>query len=120
MSECRTDWSEEFTDWLVDLVEMSMKCSIGVFEDTWYKQKEGVPTGGSLCVQLANIAVYSKMRKVVYSDPKLMEKINSVKRYVDDGAGTFTGTVEEFKQWIKTVNERLAQFGFILLYFKYV
>jgi hypothetical protein len=88
-----------------------MKSSIGVFENVWYRQKGGVPTGGSLCVQLANIAVFSKMRKAVYSDTRLMEKVKSVKRYIDDGAGGFEGSEEEFKVWLEEVNQRLAQYG---------
>ena len=111
ISECRPDWSEDFCSWLISLVEMSLKCSIGVFENVWYRQKGGVPTGGSLCVQLANITVYSRMRKLIYLDPILMEKVKSVKRYFDDGAGTYNGSKEEFHNWIATVNQRLAPDG---------
>jgi hypothetical protein len=114
MEECRPDWSIEFRDWVISLVKMSMKCSVGVFEDNWYTQKTGVPTGGSLCVQLANIAVFSKLRKAVYSQPELMEKVTSVKRYIDDGAGFFTGSKEEFKTWLSTVNQSLAEYGLVI------
>ena len=114
ISECRPDWSEDFCNWLILLVQMSLKSSIGVFENVWYVQKGGVPTGGTLCVQLANIAVYSKMRKVVFSDPFLMKDIKSTKRYIDDGAGVFMGTREEFLNWITIVNIRLAQFGLVI------
>jgi len=114
MTECRPDWSPEFCSWLISLIEMSMKSSIGVFEDSWFRQKSGVPTGGSLCVQLANIAVFAMMRKAVYSKPQLMEKVISVKRYIDDGAGGFEGTEEEFKDWLKEVNSNLVQFGLVI------
>ena len=93
---------------------MSLNSSIGVFENVWYVQNGGVPTGGTLCVQLANITVYSKMRKVVYSDPILMMNIKSTKRYIDDGAGAFMGTSEEFINWITLVNIRLSQFGLVI------
>ena len=46
--ECRPDWSQDFVKWLIDLVRMSLESSVGIFEGNWYKQKKGVPTGGSL------------------------------------------------------------------------
>ena len=81
------------------------------FEGNWYKQKKGVPTGGSLCVQLANITVYSIMRKAVYNDETIMNNIMSAKRYVDDGAGLFNGSREAFNSWIVPVNKKLCPFG---------
>ena len=112
--ECRPHWSDEFVDWLVDLVELSLESSVGVFDNTWYKQKKGVPTGGSLCVQLANITVYSIMRTAVYSNEELMENVINAKRYIDDGAGFFKGNTEEFKNWITLVNNKLAPFGLLI------
>ena len=90
---------------------MSLKSSIGVFEDTWYKQNGGVPTGGTLCVQLANIAVYSIMRKALYNKPELMEKVVAIKRYIDDGAGLFLGTAKDFSIWLAALNRNLSVFG---------
>ena len=87
--ECRPEWSTDFITWLVDLVNISLESSVGIFNGDWYKQQKGVPTGGSLCVQLANITVYSTMRKVVYSDETLMNDVVSPKRHIDDGAGFF-------------------------------
>ena len=111
MSECRPDWTPEFSAWIVDLVNLSLQASVGIFEGTWYRQKNGVPTGGSLCVQLANIAVYRIMNKVIYSDQQLMKKIAALKRYIDDGSGVFIGTKRQFSEWIRTVNTRLAAYG---------
>ena len=47
----------------------------------------GVPTGGSLCVQLANITVFYFMNNAVYSKPEIMANVVEAKRYIDDGAG---------------------------------
>ena len=33
-----------------------------------------------------------------------MEKIISIKRYIDDGAGTWIGTQEDFESWLGEVN----------------
>ena len=114
MTECRPWWSPEFCEWITSLVEISLRSSIGVFENTWYRQNGGVPTGGSLCVQLANISVYAKMREAVYSKPSLMEKVVSVKRYIDDGAGGFSGNQSEFESWIIEINTSLQPYGLII------
>ena len=111
MNQLRPDWSENFKAWLIDLVNHSLKSSIGFFEDTWYRQIHGVPTGGSLCVQLANIAVFYVLDKLVYSNQELMRQVSSVKRYIDDGAGQFTGSARQFSTWINKVNEAIAQYG---------
>ena len=59
MDECREDWDPNFKQWMLELVGLSLRASVGIFNSSWYKQKRGVPTGGSLCVQIANISVYS-------------------------------------------------------------
>ena len=111
MTECRTEWSEEFKQWILALVDLSFRASIGQFEGDWYQQLVGIPTGGSLCVQIANIAVYYYMRKVVYSDEHLMKNVSTVKRYIDDGAGFFDGTKRQFSEFISNVNSRLGSVG---------
>ena len=111
MIENRTEWSEDLKRWIIDLVKMSLKSAIGQFEDHFYRQKNGIPTGGSLCVQLANIAVYYIMRKEVYSSEDLMSKVPSLKRYIDDGAGFFSGTKRQYTDWINKVNQLLFKHG---------
>ena len=110
MDECRSDWTDQFKTWIIDLVKLSFKSSVGQFEGCWYRQKKGVPTGGSLCVQIANIAVYYCLREVVYSDPTLMTNIVTTKRYIDDGGGFFEGTKRQFSDFIHNVNTKLNQF----------
>ena len=69
------------------------------------------PHRGSLCVQLAYITVFYVLEKLVYSNQELMRQASSVKRYIDDGAGQFTGSTRQFSTWIKKVNEAIAQYG---------
>ena len=58
MKSCRPDWSLQFQMWLIELVSLSLESAVGCFDEQWYIQKTGIPTGGSLCVQLASITVY--------------------------------------------------------------
>ena len=113
MESCR-EWDNGFQDWIIDLVDISLRSSVGMFEGAWYKQKIGVPTGGSLCVQLANIAVFYILHKILYSNPTLMAKILDVMRYIDDGAGFFLGTNEEYVEWINEVNLQLNPYGLFI------
>ena len=91
-----------------------MKSAVGKFEGHWYRQKNGIPTGGSLCVELANITVYYIMQKEVYSNPNLMKYIAYVKRYIDDGAGFFTGSRRQFECWLSNVNHALDRHGLVI------
>ncbi|KAL5269695.1 hypothetical protein ACHWQZ_G003229 [Mnemiopsis leidyi] len=111
MDECRENWNPYFKQWMLKLVDLSLRAAVGMFNESWYKQKRGVPTGGSLCVQIANIAVYYIMRDLVYSDETLMKHIKSVKRYIDDGSGAFSGTKRQFGEFIKKVNDRISCHG---------
>ena len=79
MVDCRPDWSPSKRKWILDLIDISLRASIGKFKDSFYRQKIGVPTGGSLCVQLANITVYYIMKKAVYSNPQLMNNVKELK-----------------------------------------
>ena len=78
---------------------------------TNYRNKFRCAVHINLCVQLANITVYYLLNKHVYSNPELMSQVASVKRYIDDGAGQFTGTVRQFSSWIKKVNDYIVPIG---------
>ena len=114
MVTCRPGWSDKKRKWILDLVKISLISSIGKFKDKFYLQKNGVPTGGSLCVQLANIAVYYIMNIAVYSNEDLMQYVKEVKRYIDDGAGFFLGSERMFTTWMSKVNEALAPYGLLI------
>ena len=112
MLECRRlDWSNGFQEWVIALVRHSLKSAVGKFDGYWYRQKKGIPTGGSLCVELANITVYYVMRKQVYNNINLMKHVKHVKRYIDDGAGFFTSNKRQFVIWLAAVNRALETDG---------
>ena len=111
METCGIDWSNELKEWIIDLVDISLRSAIGKFENSWYLQRNGVPTGGSLCVELANITVYYIMNKLVYSNKGMMKYVKVVKRYIDDGVGFFTSTIRKFDEWINQINDALSIYG---------
>ena len=93
--------------WILDLIDLSLRASVGKYKDNWFIQKNGVPTGGSLCVQLANITVFYIMNKAVYSNPRLMQYVKELMRYIDDGAGFYLGYERSLRTWMKAVKEAL-------------
>ena len=111
MQKYRPSWSQAKQEWLIALIDISLCASIGKFKDNFYLQKNGVPTGGSLCVQLANFAVFYIMHKAVYSQTKMMSNVKEAMRYIDDGAGFYVGSEHSFKAWMKTVNAALTPYG---------
>ena len=60
------------------------------------------------------MTVYYLLRKEVYSKPELMKNLTAIKRYIDDGAGTFKGSKREFKLWLQSVNRALDQYGLLI------
>ena len=111
--ENRSEWSHEFINCIVDLCDISMQSSFGVFKDIWYKQKNGISTGSSLSVQLADITVYYVLRKCLYNKEELMKLVanNGIKRFVDDGVGLFSGSLNEFDSFRNKINIDLRKYG---------
>ena len=111
MDSCRSHWPTELKDWILHLVQLSIDASIGEFQDKFYKQKRGLPTGGSLIVEIANIAVYFVLKQVLYDDPVLMKDIISIKRYIDDGVGLHTMRKRSFDNWKNKISAKVLQFA---------
>ena len=111
MDTCRSDWSDGLKSWLLSLIDFSLRASVAKYDDNWWKQRNAAPTGGSLCVQLANITVFYVMSKKLYSDPNMMAQIEEIKRFIDDGAGFFYGTEQQFNEWLSEVNRRINPLG---------
>ena len=111
MDTCRPDWSDDLKNWILALIDFSLRASVAKYDDNWWKQKNGIPTGGSLCVQLANITVYFVMSQKVYDKPDKMINVAEVKRFIDDGAGLYSGSQNGFEEWLRMVNSEIGEQG---------
>ena len=107
----RDDWPTKLKDWIIDLVLLSIEASVGEFMGKFYRQRKGLPTGGSLIVEIANITVYYVLQKSVYSDKSMMKNIVAVKRFIDDGVGIHQMTKRLFDRWKAEVSVRVNKFG---------
>ena len=45
MNTCRPGWSTQKKKWILDLIDLSLRASVGKFKDDWNIKKNGVPTG---------------------------------------------------------------------------
>ena len=88
-----------------------MSAGFGKFKGKWYRPATGIPTGGNISVQLANIAVYYALFKCLFSKPEMMTHIISTIRFIDDGGGVFTGTREQFDSWKNILTQNLRQYN---------
>ena len=111
MNTCRKSWSEDFRDWIIESIKLSMKSAVGEFQNHFYKPLKGIATGGSLSVPSENIVVFYALKLGVYSDRSLMQNIISIKRFIDDGAGLHHMSKRNFLFWKKTVSAKVALFG---------
>ena len=105
INECRPGWSVELVDWIIQLVELSLNSAFAKYGRSWYRSLIGIPTGGSLSVVLANIAVYYALRTVLVDNyaPELVD----FKRFIDDIAGMWLGSEEAFNIWADKINAQL-------------
>jgi len=111
ISELRPDWSDDFVGWILDLVDLSLGSCFGKHGDLWFRNKGGIATGGSLSVSLANITVYYVLRCVIYDSGNVPKGLLGLKRFVDDLAGLWVGSKNDFITWANMVNESLNRFG---------
>ena len=96
------------------MINLSMSAGFGKFEEKWYKPITGIPTGGNISVQLANIAVFYAMYKCLFCKEEMMDKIISTIRFIDDGSGIFKDSKEEFDIWKNTFTRSLNDFGLVI------
>ena len=110
IAKCRPNWSIDFSNWVVSNIDLSMKSAICFHKGKWYKPVDGIPTGGSLSVQLANIAVFYVLHLTLYSNESLMCHIHSIKRFIDDETGFFSGTMIQFESWKNELTSALNKY----------
>ena len=79
---CYPDWSSKKRQWILNLIDVSLRSSVGKYKGKFYVQKKGVPTGGSLCVQsrpskrylLEGLGTVSEYCCVLYYEPSSLQQ----------------------------------------------
>ena len=109
ISELRKYWSADKVNWICKLIELSLTSSVAKFGNNWYRSLNGIPTGNSLSVMLANITVYYVLRKVIYALDVKPPDLIDLRRFIDDIGGMWNGSVRTFKVWADSINEQLEK-----------
>ena len=93
--------------WLLECIQLSLDSAVGKFENNWYRGEIGIPTGGTLCVHLADITVYKIFRVYIYYYKPI--SLVYMKRFVDDGTGGWMGSLNAFMDWVSALNCKLLE-----------
>lgn len=107
----RPDWDRSTIEWVISSVKISLDSAVGKYGVNWYKAKDGVPTGGKLCVYLANIAVFYVCKRAI-AHVNYSTNILYFLRFIDDCTGSWRGSLLTFYIWfVKFYNYLDTHFG---------
>ena len=97
------------------MVDHSLDSTYAKFQNKWYKMVDCVPTGHTLSVHLADIAVYYAFYRLIYCNHYI--DILLMCRFVDDGSMLWDGSLESFHWWVTCFQELLShQYGLNITY----
>ena len=66
LRQCRPEWSDEYCDWLKELVRYTICNNKFMYRGNWYLARKGIPTGGVLSSLLANVTMTYVLRNVLF------------------------------------------------------
>ena len=92
-------------------VKLSFENAYITFDDKVYKSKVGIPTGGSLSRQIADIFLHWLL--FVKINPRITDvpAIKLWERFIDDCIGIWRGSRRSFDMFVKTLNQETMKFG---------
>ena len=92
-------------------IKLSFDNSYVTYRNDCFKSKIGIPTGGSLSRQIADI--FLRWIMFVKMTPKLslIQAIRFWRRYIDDCLGIWRGTRRSFDNFVKQLNVETMKFG---------
>ena len=88
---------------LIDLLKIIVENSTFMFTDKMYKQKVGVPMGGSSSAELADLRMYEILKNILYQFEH-GNKILTCLGYRDDGFIIYKGSEEEIHSLFNLAN----------------
>ena len=94
-----------------ELIKFSFDNSYVSYKDETFSSKIGIPTGGSLSRQIADIFLHWVL--FVKANPNIptIEAIRFFKRFIDDIIGVWRGTRRAFDSFVALLNKEAAKFG---------
>ena len=92
-------------------IKLSFEHSYVTYKNECYKSKVGIPTGGSLSRQIADIFLHWILFVKMTPKLSLIQAIRFWKRFIDDVVGIWRGTRRSFDNFVKQLNAETMKFG---------
>ena len=94
-----------------EIIKFSFEKSYVSYKDETFSSKIGLPTGGSLSRQIADIFLHWVL--FVKANPNIpgIEAIRFFKRFIDDCIGVWRGSRQSFNNFVKLLNREAAKYG---------
>ena len=76
-----------------------------------YTSISGIPTGGKISVEMANITMFYVLKKLIYQNSSMHnnDKIVKLNRFIDDITGIWKGTRDDLQIWFSEVRKRSVE-----------
>ena len=94
-----------------NFIRLSFENSYVTYQDKCYKSKVGIPTGGSLSRQIADIFLHWIMFIKMTPNLSLIQAIRFWKRFIDDVIGVWRGTKRSFVNFVTQLNTETMKYG---------
>ena len=92
-------------------IRLSFENSYVGYKGESFKSKIGIPTGGSLSRQIADIFLHWILFVKMTPKLSLIQAIRFWKRFIDDVVGIWRGTRRSFENFVKKLNAETRKFG---------
>lgn len=112
LSKCSNYTASEI-DGIIQLVDICLSNSVVHYRNEWYTSKDGVPTGGTESVNLANIYVKWGLDSKILTHPMVSDLNFSQnrKRFLDDIFTDWTNDMKSFEMFLRTINIVGEEYG---------
>ena len=92
-------------------IQLSFENSYVSYQDKCYKSEVGIPTGGSLSRQIADIFLHWILFIKMTPNLSLIQAIRFWERFIDDCIGIWRGTKRAFINFITQLNAETMKYG---------
>ena len=94
---------------IAQFIELSFDNSYVVYNNECYKSKVGIPTGGSLSRQIADIFLHWILFHKMTPKLNIIQMIRFWRRFIDDCVGVWRGTKRSFETFVRKLNTELKE-----------
>ena len=92
-------------------VKLSFEESYVTYKEQVFQPKIGIPTGGSLSRQIADIFLHWLLFEKIDISFMTATQLRFWKRFIDDGVGIWRGTRRGFEAFIRRLNKETNKYG---------